>query len=85
MKHFNSWSHFLNFSPTDLIMLNIYKGKSRIECGTKSENARFDELFDIVALITSQATLHIASRASFIDDVTDRSAAKSNICVELKK
>jgi len=33
----------------------------------------------MLALITSQATLHMASLASCIDDVVDRSAAKSNI------
>jgi hypothetical protein len=59
-------------------MLNIYKGRSRNERGTGNENSRLDELFDILALIASQATLEIPSLASCNDDVTDRSAAKSN-------
>jgi hypothetical protein len=57
-------------------MLSIYNGKSRNALGTNNEDPRFAELFDIVALITSQATLVNASRASCIDPVVVRSAAK---------
>jgi hypothetical protein len=56
-------------------MLNIYNGKSRREYGTSIAYPRFAGLFVVDALITSQATLHKASRASCIDDVVDRSAA----------
>lgn len=59
-------------------MLNIYKGINRKEYGTESENARLDKLFDNEALIISHATLAMASRASCMDDVIDRSAAISN-------
>jgi hypothetical protein len=56
----------------------MYKGISRKEYGTNSENARLDEWFDTHALRISQATLEIASRASCIAEVVDRSVAKTN-------
>lgn len=59
-------------------MLNMYNGNNRSEGGTNKTLPRLAELFCDTALITSQATLLIASRASTIDDVIDRSAARKN-------
>ena len=42
------------------------------------EKARFPVFSDDDTLLTSQATLEIASRASCKDDVLDRSAAKTH-------
>ena len=53
----------------------MYNGISRKEYGTMSENARFDELVIRQDFRISQATLDIASRASCIDEVVERSAA----------
>ena len=61
----------------------MYKGINRKQYGIKSENVRLDKLFDRHALRTSHATLLIASRASRIDDVNDRSAAKARITFSL--
>lgn len=57
-------------------MLSIYKGNNRNAGGTSNTLPRLAVLFCDAALITSQATLLIPSRASTIDEVIDRSAAK---------
>ena len=60
-------------------MLNIYRGINRNDRGTNNANPRLAEFVVVLlALRTSQATLLIASRASCIDPVVQRSAAKSN-------
>lgn len=60
-------------------MLNMYNGINRREYGTINENALLDKLFDRQAFRISHATLVIASRASCIEDVVERSAAKIKI------